>query len=602
LPTGVGYVLGAGYQAATGLVLAWVVRKTARAGFPMWVAFPMLWCAMEFFRSAGPLPFEWYFLAHSQWQQLWLIQIAEFTGPLGVSFLVVMGAGLLVDWARVKLVGWPKKPVIISSAVVVVMIVGVLGFGWIQVFSEFDPAYGTADVKVGVVQEVFPLSLSVKAARPDEYLDRHIVLTLDLLKDKPDVVFWPETMLPGGLNREATLFDAFAASEAELRCFSKRLFETQGEAIEAIRRFAARVVGTRTMAEYRAAAARVLIHRYLKEDQFAGLSFDIITKLYYFSGNATPERPHGGKILTTTIEGYRTVRTDQDRRKMHLDVVHVFGCLKGRAALMQVLAVVMDCPILCGGSIWKPNPTPLDDSDLWVYHNGVVEFAPRGDGGWSYAKRQLVPFSEYVPGKYSATALWRLVRKAIPATMPQIEPGCNDTPYLLRGDRGIAPALNTELHTPICFEGTFARRVREMILAGDLARKKILINLSNDGWFVYTSRLGSPRQTAEHRLHFAHSVFRAIETRTPVVRVVNTGISGWIDRTGRVRKTVENSGPDSRNDTIAARSEVFHVAPGGQTTTLYLRCGEWFAVAVVGGCGLLAAITFLRSRNKRNLS
>ena len=629
LPTGVGYGLGAGYQALSAPILAWAIRKTARAGFPMWVALPLLWCAMEMFRSAGPLPFEWYFLAHSQWQQLSLIQIAELTGPLGVSFVVAMGAGLIVDWARVKFAHWPKFPVIVSFVVVATILAvvwtwGVIRYSMVRCIENAP----RPQVHIGVVQEVFPLSLDERPASPDEYLDRHIVLTLDLLKDTPDIVLWPETMLPGGLNREAALFNPYEASETSLRCFARRLGRTSGMATAEIRAAVAMRVGKLTMAEYRAAAARVLVHRYLKDDQFAALSGDAIATLYRYAwGETLPaavvaRRDAPSRILEkrVIVETYmrgkfaelRTLKTDQARRSMRLDIHRVYGCLRGRAALVQILAVAMDCPILSGGSTWKPNPTPLDDTDLWVYHNGAVEFTRGGDWGWSYAKRQLVPFSEYVPGKYSATTLWRWMREAVPVVMVQIEPGRSDKPYLLPAKPQQSRSSSVwregdyshhgpvELHTPICFEGTFARRCREMLLAGKPGLQKILINLSNDGWFVYTARPGSPQQTPEHRLHFAHSVFRAIETRTPVVRVVNTGISGWIDATGRVRKTMEKLGPSGRNDTIAPQSEVYRIAPGGQETTLYLRCGEWFAVAVVGGCGLLAGITFLRSRNKRN--
>ncbi|MBT7171076.1 MAG: hypothetical protein HN909_04830 [Phycisphaerales bacterium] len=116
---------------------------------------------------------------------------------------------------------------------------------------------------------------------------------------------------------------------------------------------------------------------------------------------------------------------------------------------------------------------------------------------------------------------------------------------------------------------------------------------------MYTASPESQKQTPEHMLHFTQAVFRAVETRTPVVRAVNTGISGWVDPGGNVRKMMKNPAAAGRKNTIAPFRAVFHVAPGG-TTTLYLRWGEWFALAVTGGCLLLALIPVLLSRNSRN--
>jgi apolipoprotein N-acyltransferase len=52
-----------------------------------------------------------------------------------------------------------------------------------------------------------------------------------------------------------------------------------------------------------------------------------------------------------------------------------------------------------------------------------------------------------------------------------------------------------------------------------------LVNISNDGWFMGSS---------EHEEHLAICRFRAIETRRPIIRSVNMGISAIIDANGRV--------------------------------------------------------------------
>lgn len=53
----------------------------------------------------------------------------------------------------------------------------------------------------------------------------------------------------------------------------------------------------------------------------------------------------------------------------------------------------------------------------------------------------------------------------------------------------------------------------------------LLINVTNDAWFSDTS---APYQ------HLASSIFRAVENRLPLVRSANTGISCFIDSSGKI--------------------------------------------------------------------
>lgn len=55
----------------------------------------------------------------------------------------------------------------------------------------------------------------------------------------------------------------------------------------------------------------------------------------------------------------------------------------------------------------------------------------------------------------------------------------------------------------------------------------VLINMTNDGWFRGSSELDQ---------HLITATFRCIETRRPMVRAVNAGISAFIDSSGRIRQ------------------------------------------------------------------
>lgn len=73
----------------------------------------------------------------------------------------------------------------------------------------------------------------------------------------------------------------------------------------------------------------------------------------------------------------------------------------------------------------------------------------------------------------------------------------------------------------ICFEQIFPRLVRRFVRKG----ADVIINITEDAWFGRT--LG-PYQ------HFENSILRAIEYKKPVLRCANSGISAYIEPTGKI--------------------------------------------------------------------
>ena len=78
----------------------------------------------------------------------------------------------------------------------------------------------------------------------------------------------------------------------------------------------------------------------------------------------------------------------------------------------------------------------------------------------------------------------------------------------------------------ICFESYFPEISRKKIKNG----AKFLMVVTNDGWFHYRTALIQ---------HFSQIVFRAIETRRDFIQVANTGITGKVDKYGRILKILE---------------------------------------------------------------
>ena len=53
--------------------------------------------AVEYLRAYFLTGFPWYYLAHSQYRYLYVIQIADITGSLGISLLIAMVNAWLVE-------------------------------------------------------------------------------------------------------------------------------------------------------------------------------------------------------------------------------------------------------------------------------------------------------------------------------------------------------------------------------------------------------------------------------------------------------------------------------------------------------------------------
>jgi apolipoprotein N-acyltransferase len=110
-----------------------------------------------------------------------------------------------------------------------------------------------------------------------------------------------------------------------------------------------------------------------------------------------------------------------------------------------------------------------------------------------------------------------------------------------------------------------------------LAGAQMLNNITNDAWF------GTSSAAAQH---FANARFRAIETRLPLLRCSNTGITCAVDPLGRV---------ESRLAPFTEGIDTFGIqVPEHPQPTVYTRFGDLWVAA----CGLnaLALLWSLRRR------
>lgn len=142
-----------------------------------------------------------------------------------------------------------------------------------------------------------------------------------------------------------------------------------------------------------------------------------------------------------------------------------------------------------------------------AYYNSAYLIDAEGDVKGKYDKVHLVPFGEYVPFER-----W----------LPFIDKMVAQVGDFKAGRRGDTLAWNDHpIGMLICYEGIFPELARAMARNG----AQLLVNITNDAWFGRTS--------AAYQ-HFSMAVFRSVEHRRFFARAANTGISGFIDPSGRI--------------------------------------------------------------------
>ena len=152
------------------------------------------------------------------------------------------------------------------------------------------------------------------------------------------------------------------------------------------------------------------------------------------------------------------------------------------------------------------------------FYNRALLIAPQGKLNF-YDKVKLVPFGEYIPLGEKWTWWKRWVEK-IAGYRFSFVPG---------KEQNILSMESVPFGVLICFEDIFPGLSQRFKEKG----ARILINITDDHWFG--------RSPASFQ-HLAASVLRASENRLPLVRSANTGVSAFIDSSGRITNMVEKEG------------------------------------------------------------
>ena len=172
-----------------------------RLRLPVMLVAPIVWVAIEYIRAYLLTGFPWYYLAHSQYQQLALIQIADFAGALGLSFVMAAANAFMADALTLPLLRptdrGPRltRPMAIRAGVLSVALLFTVGYGLIRLRSEaFEPGPRVALIQSNLMQRY------ASGKEADELLLDYVALINRALKSspKPTLIVWPETAYPFG--------------------------------------------------------------------------------------------------------------------------------------------------------------------------------------------------------------------------------------------------------------------------------------------------------------------------------------------------------------------------------------------------------------------
>jgi apolipoprotein N-acyltransferase len=204
-------LLLAAYQAVVFLLFAVLVRRirdvsssgppaagntaaprAPAAPLPMVLLAPL---AMVTSELVVPFIFPWYLAVVQAWVPP-VIQIAELTGPLGVTAVIAAVNGGLYDVLTAA--GWRRR--LACAAAALAVLGGVLGFGWMRM-AEIDSLRQAAPaLRVGLVQSNQPMEGHVDPGAQLADLQR---VSAALEAKGAELLVWPESGYPYGWPRDA---------------------------------------------------------------------------------------------------------------------------------------------------------------------------------------------------------------------------------------------------------------------------------------------------------------------------------------------------------------------------------------------------------------
>ncbi len=172
-----------------------------RMQLPLLLVAPIIWVGGEFIRAYILGGFPWYYLAHSQFRHLYLIQVADLTGSLGISFLIAVFNALVVDLLSLPLLRVTKSGTRLDRRQHIRLCAVTILLGSTFCYGAFRVSNATFrdGPKLALLQSDIPQKEKAKGD-PTKILTYFTGLVERAVahRETPDLIVWPETAFPLG--------------------------------------------------------------------------------------------------------------------------------------------------------------------------------------------------------------------------------------------------------------------------------------------------------------------------------------------------------------------------------------------------------------------
>ncbi len=420
-----------------------------RCRWPLMLAAPLVWTGCELWRSYLLTGYAASTLAHSQFHQPIVIQLADQVGGYGIGLVMMCAAVLayrLISWKKLA-----KGPRVWEVAMASGLVGILLGYGaWRLNESQVMAKDARPLLRIALIQENTPSMFDADPGRLVVAWDRYAEMTGKALQaaghasGKPvDVVVWPES--------------TFTGFSTEHRC------------------------------------------------GITWMENKIVSRV-------PEEVAHMDRL---SLDHMVSILQDEFSKKVAVLHATIAAASSGNDASAQVSTDAVPPPYLLVGN----DTLEFTDEQVGKY-NAALLVDPRGQVVNRYNKIHLVMFGEYVP-------LGSLLKPVADMFGLVCTHGTTAKSFEVKGVK-LAPS--------ICFESMLPQVMSWLLrsLKAEGEDPHVLINVTNDSWFRGSSML-------DH--HLACEVLAAVELRRPFLIAANTGLSAWIDGSGRIVEQTERLQP-----------------------------------------------------------
>ena len=178
----------------------WLIKKLDPPKVVMPLAAACLWVGLEYVRTHALTGFPWGVLGYSQHSNQTLVQIADLTGVLGISFLIVLCNFTLAQLVTLRPFPAPGltpfRTISINLGVTLVIMVVALAYGRCRIQTIEGYIQNAPKPKISVIQGNIRQDLKWDKHFKNATIEKYGDLSMASSKLYPELIVWPETALP----------------------------------------------------------------------------------------------------------------------------------------------------------------------------------------------------------------------------------------------------------------------------------------------------------------------------------------------------------------------------------------------------------------------